>query len=420
MKFNWVDPKTLKPHPKNPNKHSPEQIKRLIKLIRAYGWRHPLIVSNQSGFIIVGNGRHTAALEDHILQVPVHYQDFKDESEEYGFMVADNGISEWAELDLAAINIEIPSLGPNFDVDWLGLKDFVVEPADKYGDKDANEVPEVEKPFVKSGELWILGGHRLLCGDATDKDSVERLMNGERADMVLTDPPYNVGSDSKNYAADVSDAMNTLKGAEWDKDFDIIPALDRIKECVKKDATIYVWTSQFLIQKIWDHLGGWCDFIGYCVWNKPNPMPSLSKRHWTWNTELCVYGTIGSKRTVNFPDGSHALSTWTFTKKSDGSHPTQKPIELLEHPINFSSGPENLILDLFLGSGSTLIACEKTNRKCFGSEIDPHYCSVIIERYIKFVGNDDGVYLCDGKKRTHISKVRKMRDKVPSEMSKPK
>jgi hypothetical protein len=140
MKFDWVDPKTLKPNPKNPNKHSPEQIRRLVKLIKAYGWRHPLIVSNQTGLVIVGHGRLSAALQAGILQVPVHYQDFKDESEEYGFMVADNGISEWAELDLAAINIEVPSLGPDFDLELLGLRDFSLDAQDKYGDKDAKQL----------------------------------------------------------------------------------------------------------------------------------------------------------------------------------------------------------------------------------------------------------------------------------------
>lgn len=211
-------------------------------------------------------------------------------------------------------------------------------------------------------------------------------MNGEKADMVFTDPPYNVASESKNFAKDKSKSMKDLSNAKWDKDFKISPALDRIRESSKDNCTFYIWTSHWLVQDIWNHLNDWCDYTNYCVWAKPNPMPSLSKRHWTWGTELCVYGSIGSKRTVNFPSQGHALNWWNDTKYSDGSHPTQKPIEICERPIIFSSNASQTVLDLFLGSGSTLIACEKTNRKCYGMEIDPHYCDVILTRWEKYSG----------------------------------
>lgn len=220
-----------------------------------------------------------------------------------------------------------------------------------------------------------------MCGDSTDAGDVALLMGGKKADMVFTDPPYNVAGESKNYAADVSKSMADLKASSWDKGFDIIPALDRIRESVAENATVYVWTSHWLIGTIWEHLGKWCDYTSYCVWTKPNPMPSLAKRHWTWATELCAYGSVGSKRTVNFPADGHALNWWEDTKSSDGSHPTQKPISICERPILFSSNAGHLVLDLFLGSGSTLIACENTKRICYGMEIDPKYCDVIIKRW---------------------------------------
>lgn len=275
---------------------------------------------------------------------------------------------------------------PNIDLDAFS-EDYYED--DSFTDEEADYIPEDVEPTAKLGDLYLLGGkHRLFCGDCTVKENVEYLMNGEKADMVFTDPPYNIASDSKNHAADTSKAMNDLKNSEWDKNFDIVPALDSIMTVCANSVTIYVWTSQFLIQKIWDHLGQWCDFTSYCVWAKPNPIPSLSKRHWTWNSELCVYATRGTKRTVNFPEDGHAPSVWQFTKKSDGTHPTQKPVELCEHPINFSSAKSSIVFDAFAGSGSTLIACEQTDRICYGMEIDPHYCDVIIQRYKDLTGKE--------------------------------
>jgi len=235
-------------------------------------------------------------------------------------------------------------------------------------------------------KLILRSQHRVMCGDSTMIDDVEKLMNGEKSDMVFTDPPYNVASDSVNFAADVSKSMNDLKNAEWDKGFEIEPPIINAVTFSKDSATYYIWTSHYLFNRIIETLKDFCDFTGYLVWSKPNPMPSLSKRHPTWNTELCVYGTRGSKRIVNFPQNGHFLSCREVIKKSDGSHPTQKPLELIEPLIEFSSGKDQLILDLFLGSGSTLIACEKTNRKCFGMELDEKYCDVIINRWQNYTG----------------------------------
>lgn len=392
-----VNVKELKPHPQNRNKHPKEQIERLAKILEYQGWRYPIKVSKRSGFITSGHGRLEAARHLKMKEVPVSFQDYADETQEYADLQSDNAIASWSELDLSGINADLGDLGPDFDIDLLGIKDFVLEPVEKLDPQcDEDEVPDaLPEPKVVRGEVYILGKHRLMCGDSTAITDVERLMDGKKADMVFTDPPYNIASDSKNFAAKVSKSMGELKNAEWDKNFEIEPALSTMMAVAADSVTVYVWTSHFLVQKICDHLNEWCDFTSYCVWSKPNPMPSLSKRHWTWNAELCAYATRGSKRIVNFPDGQHAPSVWEFTKKSDGSHPTQKPVELCEHPIKFSSSEGQNVLDLFGGSGSTLIACEKTDRQCFMMELDPHYCGVILERWQKFTGKkahrEDGV-----------------------------
>ena len=375
-------------HPKNPNKHPDNQIDRLAKIIDYQGQRSPVVVCRDTGFIIVGHGRLEAMKKLGWDKVAVNYQTFKDDAQRYAHMTADNAIADWAALDLSQINTDMLDLGQELDLELLGIEDFVLEPIEKLdpGLVDEDDVPEVSDPITKRGDVWLLGDHRVMCGDSTMIDDVEKLMAGEKADMVFTDPPYNVASDSKNYAKDKSKAMNDLANAEWDKDFDVIPPLVNAINSSKDSATYYVWTSQFLIQDIWNTLGEYCNFTSYIVWNKPNPMPSLSKRHPTWNSELCAYGTRGTKRIVNFPKEGHFTSVRTVTKKSDGSHPTQKPLELIEPLIEFSSGVSQLVIDLFLGSGSTLIACQKTNRKCFGMELDEHYCDVIVNRWQNYTG----------------------------------
>jgi DNA modification methylase len=383
----------LSEYPKNVNVHTEEQIDKIIQLIDFYGHRDPLIVDadlqpDGTHWVMAGNGRLSAAKKAGWDNLPIIFQKFNSEEEKYGFMVSHNAVSSsgWGGgLDLAKINTDIIDLGPDFDIEMLAIKDFVIEPIEKFEPQaDEDEVPEVVHPITRKGDLWLLGNHRLMCGDSTMIDDVEKLMNGEKADMVFTDPPYNIASDSKNIASSVSKSMNDLKNSEWDKNFIIEDALNNIVPFIE-NGSIYVWTNHFLFQRIMDHLKSFTKFQGWCVWSKPNPMPSLMKRHWTWNMEICCYATIG-KHVFNASEGKHDLALWSFNKKSDGSHPTQKPIELCEHPIIKSSNEKSLIMDLFLGSGSTLIACEKNNRKCFGMELDEKYCDVIINRWQNYTG----------------------------------
>ena len=380
---------TLIPHPKNMHNHSDEQIERLCRIIEYQGFRTPLTVQRGTNLIVTGHGRLMAAKKLGMEKVPVTYQEFKDEAQLYAHIVADNAIGKdtWATLDLSQINVDIQDLGPDLDIDMLGLKDFEIEPLDRLEPQsDEDAVPEVEHPITRRGDIWLLGEHRVMCGDSTMIDDVEKLMNGEKADMVFTDPPYNIASDSKNFASNVSKSMDDLKNSNWDKNFNIEEYLNTLTLISKDSCTYYIWTSHFLINDIWSFAKESMDFYGYLVWSKPNPIPSLSKRHPTWNTELCAYFTRGNKRDVNFPKDGHFLSTREVIKKTDGTHPTQKPQDLITPLIEFSSNKGRLILDSFLGSGSTLIACEKTNRKCYGMELDEKYCDVIIKRWEEYTG----------------------------------
>ena len=307
------------------------------------------------------------------------------------------------EFDLPALSTWLLELDAiNLDMDLTGFSAKEIEdicaPFRTMPDEGEDEVPEAPKVAAsKRGELYLLGGtHRVLCDDSTDRAAVERLMAGERADMVFTDPPYNIAEETENFAKDIRPkSYGKLDNSRWDYGFDFDLLAPRIEE-ILENGTVYITTSQFVAPKILNWLIGWADFKNYCVWNKTNPMPSLMKRHWTWSSELVCYGTKG-KHVFHFPTEGHAKSVWDFpAQMSEREHPTQKPVQIPEHAILHSSNRDHLVADLFLGSGSTLIACEKTGRKCFGMEIAPEYIDVILDRFIKFTGkkvyrlNSDG------------------------------
>jgi DNA modification methylase len=362
------------PNKQNRNKHPQEQIERLADIIKYQGFRNPLIISNRSGLVVAGHGRLLAAKFLNMTHVPVIYQDFESEEQEYAAQVSDNAIASWAELDLSAINVDLPNLGPDFDINMLGIKDFVLEPADKYADKDADECPELRATSVVPGDLFSLGNHRLMCGDSTDKEAVERLMNGEKADMVFTDPPYGMNLDTGERG--MGNSKSTIGGRKL-KQYSAV-----IGDSEEFDPThllticddIFLWGADYYHDKI-PKKGSWV------VWDKTGGHDSLDKAGFGSNFELC-WSKQPHKRDI-------ARITYKGVagmKPEDGKrvHPTQKPVGLAKWFFERWGKDAKLIVDLYLGSGSTLIACEKTNRKCYGMELDPQYCQVIIDRWEKF------------------------------------
>lgn len=387
MTIEYVEIGTLKPNPKNPNKHSPEQIERLVKLIRSYGWRHPIIVSNQSGFVVVGHGRLEAAQAMGLSKVPVHLQDFESEEMEYGFMVADNAIALWADLDLAAINASVPELGPDFDLDLLGIKDFVLEPADKEGLCDEDEIPERVEAKTKTGDLYLLGDHRLLCGDATVGTDVERLMNGEKAAMWASDPPYGINhvdvANEKGQSKGYQDIQNDDLKDEELKQF-IFEAINTSLTHMKEGFAFYMWHAMKM-QAYFSQAAAAAGILFHrqIIWVKPQFVFGRGQYH--WRHELCLMGWLQGNECPFYGERNQS-TIWEIGRENDKIHPTQKPVAIWEAPIHNHTKPMEIIYDPFSGSGSQLIACEKTNRRCYGMEIDPHYCDVIVARWEKFTG----------------------------------
>jgi len=386
------DVKKLKYHPANPNKHPKDQINRLSKIIEYQGWRHPVIVSRLSNHVLAGHGRLEAAKLKKWKAVPVVYQDFADFDQEYAFMTSDNAIASWADLDLSEINQQIPELGPDLDIDLLGIQDFVIEPADKYSGENDDTVPDPPKEAkTKFGDLIILGDHRLLCGDCTDKTQVERLMDGKKADMVFTDPPYSVNYTKKNKevlgSKEFCDIKNDDMPVEQVSKEIWSPVFKNCYAVSKDDASIYVTMPQggdqmmmmmmMMMQESWQ-------VKHELIWVKESPVFSMGRLDYDYKHEPIAYGW---KKKHNFyGKGDHTKSVWEIKRDGNKSHPTMKPVELIENALLNSTKSGQLTVDPFLGSGSTLIAAEKTGRVCYGMEIEPLYCDVIIKRWCEYTG----------------------------------
>lgn len=388
-KIIFVDIDKLIPYSRNSRTHSDEQVAQIAASIKEWGFTNPVLI-DESWQIIAGHGRVLAARKLGIESLPAMVAKNWSDAQKRAYVIADNKLALNAGWDNDLLALELGDLEElGFDV---GLTGFTHEEIDALmptevepGIIDEDEVPEVpEEPVTKLGDVWILGKHRVMCGDSTSIDAVDKLMDGAKADVVFTDPPYNIAIENKGVASNVSKAHHDLMASDWDKGFNFADVQSCIFASLANNATVYVCTSHHLAGSIWAWMKEWSDHYSWCTWSKPNPMPSLMKRHWTWNAELICYGTRG-KHTFNFPSDGHALSTWTIPKVNGSSgHPTEKPVSVPEHAINHSSKPNDIVLDLFGGSGSTLIACEKTNRQARLMELDPKYCDVIVKRWQDF------------------------------------
>jgi DNA modification methylase len=372
----WVDPELLLEDPKNRNQHSDEQIERLAKIIQYQGWRFPIVVSNQDGFIKAGHGKRLAAIKLKLARVPVSYQDFIDPDQSHAFMISDNAIASWSELNLSAINQDIIDMGP-FDVDLLGIKDFVIEPLEKLEPQcDEDETPELPKEAItKLGDIYQLGDHRLMCGDSTNIDAVEKLMNDEKADMIFTDPPYGVSYQSNKRTKSQKFGIIENDGiflTEWIQLLHII-----------SHGWVFIWTTWKVLEKwiqITSPIGGLSNMI---IWDKGGGGIGDLEKTFSTDYEIALVFNRDAKII-----GKRLGSVWSIGKDKaiEYIHPTQKPVELAVTAIENCTQNKDNILDLFGGSGSTLIACEKINRTCFMMELEPKYCDVIVARWEKYTG----------------------------------
>jgi DNA modification methylase len=375
----------LKLNPKNPNKHSKEQVDHYAKILRS-GIRKPVRVSKLSGLVTVGHGHIEASLRNGWTHVPVEYQEYSSPEAEYADMVADNALARQAEIDFAMINVELPDLGPDFDIDLLGIANFEIDPADKghaTGTEDDVSGPPVNARS-KIGEVYLLGDHRIMCGDSTDLDQVRTLMRDERASMVFTDPPYNIAykGGTKKRTAIANDSM--VDNAFYTF---LLRSYQAMFSVMKPGASIYVChadTERVNFTKAFIDAGFHLSSV--LIWSKNNS--TFGRQDYFWKHEPILYGW-NSEGPHDWLGPNNEETVWNIDRPSrSDEHPTMKPIALIERALQNSSPKGGLVFDPFGGSGSTLIACEKIGRKCFTMELEPRYVDVILDRWSAYTGQD--------------------------------
>lgn len=417
----WVETKDLAPWSRNPRQND-ENARRVARLIVRFGFGAPLVARAKDREVIAGHTRLKAvALLPELWrgasaperarwsadarrllerpQVPVRFMELS-EFDAHLLALADNRANELSPWDMP----ELYDILADYEADDAELAGWSAEelgkiaeslfdddkPGDELGDSGDADDPPPPAPtgpaITQLGDVWELGAHRLVCGNSTSLEIVRRLLAGDDVPCVFTDPPYNVAGENELVSASVRKRQADLKAAAWDRDFDVRPTLAVLDAVIGRNASVYVCTSHHLAGDVWAWAKGWADHHSWCSWAKPNPMPSLSKRHWTWNGELVCYATRG-KHTFNFPETGHALSTWTIPRaKAATAHPTEKPVAVPAHAIRHSSKGGDVVLDLFGGSGSTLLACEQLSRRARLVELDPIWCDAIVARWEKHTG----------------------------------
>ena len=368
-------------NPRNPNKHSDKQINMLSKIIEFQGWRIPIVVSNRSGFIVRGHGRLMSARKLGLEKVPVSFQDYESEAQEHADLIADNRIAELAEMDRSELKDIIEQLDTgDIDLDMTGfdqesLDDLMSEFFEpEEGLTDDDEIPEEVESRCKLGDIWQLGEHRLMCGDSTNEEMIGLLMNNELSEMCYTDPPYGIDYDGGSLKRE------KLKGDEHGTSIytKVVPLISKF--C---DGACYTWYADTKPVTLYNSVEECGQIHALIIWVKNNSTFNMNI-HYKQKHEPCLYWKPKNK-TLRWDGDNKQETIWNFDRElKNNFHPTQKPVDLACKAIGNHKAES--VLDLFLGSGSTLIACEKLKRKCFGMELDPHYCDVIIQRWEDFTG----------------------------------
>ncbi len=386
-----VEISKLIPYINNARTHSKEQITKLRSSLREFGFINPVIIDSDYN-VIAGHGRIEAAKLENIKEVPCVLVDYLTPAQKRAYIIADNRMAMDAGWDEELLKIEIEALQAEaFDIDLTGFEEkeiadlFDIDEEVQEDNFDIDE--ELSKPTItKSGDIWLLGNHRLICGDSTKEETYTFLMNGKKANLIVTDPPYNVNYQS-NAGKIKNDNMNSDKFYQF-----LFDAFSNMEKVMSNEASIYVFhadTEGLNFRKAFFDAGFYLS--GTCIWKKQSLV--LGRSPYQWQHEPCLFGWKKNGKHQWYSDRKQT-TIWEFDKpnKSD-NHPTMKPIPLIAYTIKNSSMSNCIVLDPFGGSGSTLIACEQTNRVCYTIELDEKYCDVIIKRYIEQTGCSENVFV---------------------------
>lgn len=376
-------------NPRKDLKPGDKEYEKLKRSIEQFGYVEPVIWNKTTGCVVGGHQRLKVLIDMGMTEVDCVVVELSEEKEK-ALNVALNKISgEWDNDKLALLIADLQ--GTDFDVSLTGFEPAELEALfredTKKGvhDDDFDVEAELQKPtFSKAGDLWQLGEHRLVCGDSTKPETYALLMNGKQVNLVVTDPPYNV-----NYEGSAgkikNDSMDEAKFEMF-----LLDAYTQMASAMADDASIYVFHSDshgLAFRKAFEDAGFYLS--GCCIWKKQSLV--LGRSPYQWQHEPVLFGWKKAGK-HQWYTGRKETTIWEFDKpKKNGDHPTMKPIPLLAYPIMNSSMANSLVLDPFGGSGSTLIACQQTNRICYTIELDEKFCDVIVKRYIEQVGSAAGV-----------------------------
>lgn len=432
------------PNPENPNMHPDEQLRRLGMIIRNAGWRNPITVSTRSGLIVRGHGRLAAAQLEGLSEVPVDYQNYASDAEELADLIADNRIAELADPDMQKLAglfekidaAEFPIELTGFTRDEYGeIADALSAATEGLVDAD-EEIPLPEEPTSRRGDLWILGGkHRVYCGDSTQKGDVDAMwQGGGYTQLLLTDPPYNV-----DYEGGTEEKMRIANDNLSDCAFErlLTESFENAKERLKPGGAFYIFhpdSNGLVFRKTCEAVGL---HVRQCIIWVKNAFV-MGRQDYQWKHEPCLYGwkegahyftkdrtqsTVYEDEAVDYTKmkKQELLDILTAMQKEDepttvihenkptrnALHPTMKPVALLLRLIRNSTKRGETVYDPFNGSGSTLIACEQSDRVCYAMELDPKYVDATVKRFVMVTGNNNVVCIRNGRKlsQKEINKI---------------
>ena len=382
MKMVSVD--QIVPYVNNARTHSPEQINKIRASLREFGFVNPLIIDRDNN-VIAGHGRLVAAKAEGYTEVPCVFVDEMTEAQKKAYILADNRMALDAGWDDDLLKVELEALQDlDFDLGLTGFDEkeiadlFAVDGGSEVEDDDFDLTAALEKAsFVEKGDLWTVGRHKLLCGDATDPNDVDRLVGGKEANLIVTDPPYGVSFKSSSGLTIQNDSM---KNEEF---YNFLQAsFFNMASHLEKGGAAYVFhadTEGLNFRKAFIDAG--FHLAGVCVWVKNSLV--LGRSDYQWQHEPVLYGFLQNGKHPWYSDRKQT-TIWNYDKpKRNANHPTSKPLDLLVYPICNSSQENAIVIDTFGGSGSTMMACEQTNRTCYMCELDEKYASVILRRAIE-------------------------------------
>lgn len=384
----------LIPYVNNARTHSAEQINKLRSSLREFGFVNPVIIDRDYN-VIAGHGRIMASKEEGIDKVPCVFVDYLTDAQKKAYILADNRMALDADWDEELLKVEIESLqGADFDLNLTGFDE--AELMDIFGDDNQSRAKDddfdltaaLEKAsFVEKGDVWTVGRHRLMCGDATSSEDVSTLMGNTKANLILTDPPYGVSFKSSSGLTIQNDSMKNEEFYNF-----LLASFKCMAEHLENGGSAYVFhadTEGLNFRKAFIDAG--FHLAGCCIWVKDSLV--LGRSDYQWQHEPVLYGFVQNGKHKWYSDRKQT-TIWNFDKpKRNANHPTSKPLDLLSYPIGNSTQENGVVIDTFGGSGSTMMACEQMNRICYMMELDEKYASVILRRYVENTNNAEGVFV---------------------------